>query len=263
LKKLSACGFLLLVSTLLAHAAPASAPRLAAAGALSASAAHAPEPDLPDAPVPQDTSTPQDHVVVPGTRPATPEAIKKRKWSPVIEPGEKIPPMFVRDKLLFPVHEEWRVSTLVPILYAGGYGLINDSDPEYGTDSKAFGERVGATAARQAIARTLSDGLLPIVFHEDPRYFRMAYGSYEHRAEHAIHRIFITQTDAGANTFNFSGVLGNGIAAALTQTYYPSASIRPTVPLKTWGLSLAALGGGNLFEEFWPDFKQKFFHRSQ
>ncbi len=171
--------------------------------------------------------------------------------------------MLVRDKLMFPVHEEGRWTTLVPILYEGGYGLLANSDPEYGTDSKAFGERVGATAARQAMARTLSDGLLPIVFHEDPRYFRMAYGSYKDRAEHAIRRIVITQTDAGAYTFNFSGVLGNGIAAALTQTYYPSASIRPEVPLKTWGLSLAALGGGNLFEEFWPDLKQKLFHLSQ
>ena len=178
----------------------------------------------------------------------------------MVEPGEKIPPMTVRDKLAFPAHEEFRWTTLVPILYSGGYGVLRNSDPKLGTNSDAFGERVGEAALRQGISRELSDSFLPILFHEDPRYYRMAYGSYGARTRHAIRRVFISQKDSGAITFNYSDIVGRGMAAALTQTYYPQASISPKVVFTTWGLSLAALGGGNLFEEFWPDVKHKWFH---
>ena len=49
------------------------------------------------------------------------------------------------------------------------------------------------------------------------------------------------------------------MAAALTQTYYPDASIRPKVVYTTWGYSLVGSASVNLFQEFWPDVKHKFF----
>ncbi len=221
--------------------------------------------NLPDAPPPPPPApappTPPDHVPVPATRPADVESLNQRQWSGVVEPGEKIPPLTVDQKLLFPAHEELRWTTVVPILYSGGYGILRNSHPKYGTNSEAFGERVGIGALRQGISRELSDSFLPILLHEDPRYYRQAYGTYESRTEHAIRRVFISQRDSGAQTFNYADVLGRGMAAALTQTYYPSASIRPSVVFNTWGISLAALGGGNLFEEFWPDVKRKLLHK--
>jgi hypothetical protein len=235
---------------------------LAVVWAAGAAGAHA--QNLPEAPAPpqaQEPTTPATHVPVPATRPSSVAALNRRQWSGVVEPGEKIPPLTVREKLLFPAHEEFRWTTAIPILFSGTYGVLRNSDPKLGTDASAFGERMGESALRQGISRELSDSLLPIAFHEDPRYYRMAYGSYTARTEHAIRRVFLSQRDSGAKTFNFSDVLGRGMGAALTQTYYPQASIRPGVVFKTWGLSLAALGGGNLFEEFWPDVKVKLFHK--
>ncbi len=217
--------------------------------------------NLPDAP---QTATPPTHVAVPATRSSTAEALKRRQWSDVVEPGEKIPPLTFHQKLLFPLHEELQpVYTLVPVLAVAGYGVWRNTDPKLGTDSGGFGERVGEGALRQAISRELSDGLLPIAFHQDPRYFRKAYGSYDARIEHAIARIFITQNDSGAKSVNYSDILGRGMSAALTQTYYPQKSIGSGVVLHTWGVSLLALGGGNLFVEFWPDVKKKVFGKSQ
>ena len=134
--------------------------------------------DLPDAPTPAQTTTPPP---IPGTRPNTSAAVHARRWSDVINPGERIPQLTVRDKLLFPVHEEFRWTTPIPILFDSEYGLLTDSDPKYGTNGAAFGERLGAAALHQATTRVLTDGLLPIVFHEDPRYYRQAYGSYQSR----------------------------------------------------------------------------------
>ena len=219
-------------------------------------------PDAPPPPPPQESSTPSSHVAVPATRPPDVASLNHRQWSTVVEPGEKIPPLTVREKLLFPAHEQLRLGTLFPILFSGEYGNLRNSDPKYGSNGEAFGKRIGAAALRQGISKELSDSLLPILLHEDPRYYRQAYGSYRLRTEHAVQRIFITQRDSGSETFNFSGILGRGMNAALTQTYYPQKSIDTNVVLRTWGVSLAGLGGGNLFKEFWPDVKHKLFHKA-
>ena len=170
--------------------------------------------------------------------------------------------MTVRQKLLLPAHEELSWTTPVAILYSGWYGILRDSDPHYGINLDGWGERVGAAALRQATTRELTDSFLPILFREDPRYYRQAYGSYGSRAEYAATRIFIDRRDSGTQGFNFSDVLGRGMAAALTQTYYPQSSIGTGVVLRSWGISLAALGGTNLFSEFWPDARRKLFHKS-
>ena len=63
--------------------------------------------------------------------------------------------------------------------------------------------------------------------------------------------------DSGKAGFNFSDTLGRGMAAALTQAYYPEQSVHPGVVFRTWGVSLIGSAGVNIFQEFWPDFKKK------
>ncbi len=211
---------------------------------------------LPDAP----PITQPGKVPVPATRPNTPAAIERRRWSGIVEPGETIPALDLKDKLLFPLHEELRPIALLPAVISGGYGILKDSDPRFGTNSEGFGERVGAAALRQGSIRFFSDGLLPALTHEDPRYYRRATGSFTDRSIYAVTRVFLIQRDSGRRGFNFSDIVGRGMAAALTQTYYPEASIGKGVVIRTWGFSLTGLGGVNLFQEFWPDIKHAAFH---
>ena len=217
---------------------------LLAAALPSAALAQQPAPELPTAPP------------VAATRLNTPAAIERRQWSGVVEPGEMIPALTTRDKLFFPLHEQLRPIVILPALIAGGYGVLRDSDPRFGTNSEGFGERVGAAALRQGATRFFSDGLLPAITHEDPRYYRRATGSFSSRSLYAISRVFIVKTDSGRQGFNFSDTLGRGMSAALTQTYYPEASIGKGVVFRTWGFSLSGLGAVNLFQEFWPDIKR-------
>ena len=224
--------------------------------------------NLPDAPPPPplgpQPSTPIAHEPVPATRPGSVEALNKRQWSSIVEPGEKIPPMTAGQKLVFPFHEELRPEySLLPIVLTSEYGNLRGTDPKLGSNGDAFAERVGDSALRQLSTRIFSDGLLPIAFREDPRYYREGYGSYRLRTGYAIRRIFITQSDRGPKELNYSDILGRGMSAALTQAYYPDRSLGGGVVLRSWALSLGALGAGNLFEEFWPDLKHKLLHASQ
>ena len=75
--------------------------------------------------------------------------------------------------------------------------------------------------------------------------------------------MLITRTDSGGQSFDFSDVLGRGMSAALTQTYYPESSIGSSVVLKSWGISLSQLAAVDLFDEFWPDVKRKLLHKAR
>ena len=235
---------------------------LAAGAALAVYSAASRAQTLPDAPGESAALQEPSYVPVPATRPGTPAAIARRQWSTVVEPGETIPPLTVRDKLLYPAHEELLWTTPVAILYSGWYGILRDSDPKFGINAEGWGERVGAAALRQGISRELSDSLLPILLHQDPRYYRKAYGSYGSRGEYAVSRVLFTQRGFGARDFNYSGVIGRGMNAALTETYYPNISVGTGVVLRTWGYSLLASSGTDAFNEFWPDIRRKLFHKS-
>ncbi len=211
---------------------------------------------LPDAPSINAPAT----VPVPATRPNTPEGVARRQWSGIVEPGEIIPPLDAEDKLLFPLHEEVRPIAIVPILISGFDGAWRNTDPRYGTNTAGIGERMGAAALRQASIRVLSDGLLPAVFREDPRYYRRGIGSVSARSLYAVSRVFVTQRDSGKRGFDFSNSLGRGMAAALTQTYYPETSMTKRVVFQTWSISLGGLGGIYVFDEFLPDLKQSLLH---
>lgn len=209
---------------------------------------------LPEAPVVHEPEAPMVHESEPGH-------YSKSKWFGVVDPDEKIPPLYTRDKMMFWLHEEIQPQSLLPALTSAGWGNLVDSDPQYGTDSAAFGERLGAAALRQASFRFFSDSLLPTLTHEDPRYFRKGYGPIKERGEYAAERVFVAQRDDGSHGFNISDVLGRAMGGALTMMYYPRPSANVGVAAKTWGVSLAGLAGVNLFEEFWPDISDRVFRR--
>lgn len=204
---------------------------------------------MPDAPRPVDPSV------------NTPAAVQKRKWSDIAEPGEKVPPLYVKDKLLFPLHEELRVPGWFSAFFSSGWGQLVDSAPRYGVDSGAYGQRLGAAAIRDLSMRTFSDGVLPALLHEDPRYYRKVDGSILHRGLYAASRVFEGQRDSGKAGFNTSVIVGHGMASALTMAYYPDKSANGRVVFETWGFSLLGAAGGNIWSEFWPDTRNRLFHR--
>lgn len=200
----------------------------------------------PDAQAPPAKADPQ------AASPITHAPYQKRKWAQYVDPGEKIPALYPDDKWVFWLHEEARVSSAFPAFLSAGYGQLTDT-PDYGTDSGAFGERVGAAFIRQATMRFFCSSFFPVFTHEDPRYFRKASGSYLGRAGWAAERAIITQRDRGSHNFNYSDIFGHLAASALTPLYYPDKSANVHVVMQTWATSIAGAAGNNLFLEFVPD----------
>jgi len=113
-----------------------------------------------------------------------------------------------------------------------------------------------ATSESRAL---LSKYLLPVVFHQDPRYHRIEEGGVIRRGWYAASRVLITRTDDGRSTFNTSHILGALGSRTMANAYLPSRD-------RTWGHTLESTGsvllddmGRNLLREFGPDLKSKFF----
>ncbi len=175
------------------------------------------------------------------------------KWDVTINKGEKVRPFTRRDKLHFAFEQEWSPFTIFEAAYSAGYEHLRDTDPHFGSDSAGYGERFGAAMFRQGTYRLFGEGVFPAVFHEDPRYYRVADGSFGHRTIQSVLQVLVSHRDDGSRGFAYSTVLGEAVSNSLPLTFYPQASVRAKVAVVGTGISLGDDALLKLFREFAPD----------
>ena len=79
------------------------------------------------------------------------------------------------------------------------------NDPSsWGQGWGAYGKRYGASFADNSIGTYMTTAVFPSLLHEDPRYYQLGKGSFSHRAYYAMNRLFVSRTDAGSSSFNYS-----------------------------------------------------------
>jgi len=175
-----------------------------------------------------------------------------------IEPSQTAQPLASADKVLFGVHQLMSPYLLLTIATAAGYEQAANGSPNYGTNVGAYGQRLGAAAIRDATQDILSDSIMAAVLHEDPRYYVMGSGRNPVvRAAYAVSRVFVTRSDGGAATPNYSLLSGYAGAAALENAYYPPDNHGFTETAKSFGSSLGGAAFSNVVREFLPDILHK------
>ena len=181
-----------------------------------------------------------------------------RKYAQVIEPEETARQFTSSDKMMFSFAEVDRPITLLPALYSASYEQRFNTDPKYGHDAGAFGEKFGASMLRSAGVRVFSDGIFASAFHQDPHYYRIGEGSVIHRGVRSAMQALVRRGDDGTSQINFSGIGGRAASAALTVAYYPEPSITAAVVASTFLISIATDAGGDLLLEFIPSAAHRF-----
>lgn len=139
--------------------------------------------------------------------------------------------------------------------FAALYQLENDH-PQFGQGVKGYASRLGTAYADQVIGNMMTEGFMPVVFHEDPRYFRMDHGKVSTRLFYAVSRIFVTKTDSGHETFNFSEIIGNGMAAGIGLAYYKDSRDFGDYA-QNWMTACGTDAFSQVLKEFWPDIKRR------
>ncbi len=158
-------------------------------------------------------------------------------------------------------------SSVDPVTFAvaflvAGYHEALDDDPGFRWGIEGYGRRTGAAYLDAFDGTMLGNGLLPIVFRQDPRYFRLGHGTATHRVLYAMATSFICKHDnTGKWEPNYSNVLGNIAAGAISNLYYPDQNTGIGLTISN-GMIVTAEGmAGGVFAEFWPDLSRKFLHR--
>jgi hypothetical protein len=139
--------------------------------------------------------------------------------------------------------------------FAGLYQLQNQN-PSFGQGMAGFARRYATSYSDQVIGNMMTEGFMPTMLHQDPRYFRRSTGSVKSRLGYALTRIFVCKDDTGKWKFNGSELLGNSAAVAISNAYYPDTrTVHENV--EKLGLQLLTDAISQVAKEFWPDVKRR------
>ena len=181
-----------------------------------------------------------------------------RPFVKLVAAGLHAPPQHASDKLRLGFREAVTPYAMLGWPLSAGWSHLIDSSPNYGTNSEAFAQRLGAAAALNSSKEIFSDAILAAVFHQDPRYYQRGPGhKLLHRTVYAATRPVIGRTDGGRTIPNYAFIFGTGGAAALTRTYYPDRNVSGAQFARTWATSLGGSALGYLVSEFGGEIIQK------
>lgn len=136
-------------------------------------------------------------------------------------------------------------------------GLALRSDPELGTGMSGYGSYYWHNYVDGVSGTFFTEAIVPVLTHEDPRYFTLGHGGFFRRTEYALSRTFLTKNDSGGITFNWSEVGGNLLEAGLSNAYYPAQERTISQTMQNWGVQMESAALNNLAKEFWPDVRRK------
>ena len=139
------------------------------------------------------------------------------------------------------------------IVNAAGAAIqqADNAFPAYGQGAAGYGKRLGANVADFTAATYLGGAIIPSLLHQDPRYFYKGTGTVRRRALYAVGAAFVCRGDNGKWQPNFSSVLGDLAAGAVSNAYYPAASRNgASLTFENGGLSIVGDAVGNLLQEF-------------
>lgn len=148
--------------------------------------------------------------------------------------------------------------TIEPVTFIGaafdaGLAQGEDNDPSFGQGSAGYAKRYGAALADSVSTGFLHTYFFPVVFRQDPRYYRKLEGNAAGRFGHALAHVFVAESDAGRKTFNFSEWLGTTSSVVLSNTYHPGNSRGIGPACQRIGVSIAWDAGFDVLREFWPE----------
>jgi len=169
-------------------------------------------------------------------------------------------PITAREKFVIASQDSFDRGTIVLAAAFAGTSQWTNANKSFGQGAAGFGRYFGTSYADFVIGDYMTEGIFPTILKQDPRYFRRGVGSGRSRLGYAAGQIFWTHANTGRGQFNYSEILGNSTAVAISNAYYPeNRDVRDAVT--KLGVQIAVDMTANILKEFWPDLDRKFFHK--
>jgi len=161
-------------------------------------------------------------------------------------------PLTWKQKFSFAARGTFDPVAMIGVGLAAGIEQANNSFPGYGQGAAGYSKRYAAKFVDGRTSDFLTHAVFPSVFHQDPRYYYQGSGTVKSRFVHAVSSAFVTRSDSGRTEPNYSYLLGDTSAAALSNLYYPQANRGAHLVFTNAAVGLAGRVGGNLLREFLP-----------
>jgi hypothetical protein len=160
------------------------------------------------------------------------------------------PPMQAKQKFKLGIRSIIDPVSFLSVAGIAGAEQYKDIFPAYGGGIEGYGKRYGAALANHVSGTLLGRAVYPSIFHQDPRYFYKGKGGIRSRALYAIAAAVITRGDNGRWQPNYSHILGNFSAAAISNLYYPASDRGASLVLFNGLADIGANAASNLIREF-------------
>ena len=130
-------------------------------------------------------------------------------------------PLSTKEKFQIARQDSFDRGTVILAAAFAGDAQLTNADRPFGQGVTGYARYFGASYGDFVIGNYMSEAIYPILLHQDPRYFRRGIGSGWSRLGYSIGQIFWTHTDSDRTQFNYSEILGNSAAVAISEAYYP------------------------------------------
>ncbi len=160
-------------------------------------------------------------------------------------------PLNTRQKFYLATKSRTDPFILLPTAIRAGIETGRDTYPGWGQDAASYGKRFAAAYGDALFGRFIGAAILPSIFHQDPRYFYMGPAQpTSSRFWHAISSGVVARGDNGRPQPNYSHILGNASAGALSTVYHPAGTSAGSLAARNaiFGVAGGALQG--LVREF-------------
>jgi hypothetical protein len=176
------------------------------------------------------------------------------QYAPALTPGQKFN-LMIRN-----------YATPFPYLAAGfqaGISQAANNFEGYGQGAAGYGKRFGSALADGFNSGFFSNYFYPVLFKQDPRYFRFGSGyAKKRRMWSVLEQEFVTKKDSDRSpVFSYSNVLGALTAGSISNAYYPQEERGFGLTMSRTAVSFGWGMVGNFVLEFWPDISGRLFHK--
>jgi len=176
-------------------------------------------------------------------------------YAPALTPGQKLELSVLSYKTVFPY---------LAAGFQAGLSQASNSFEGYGQGGSGYGKRFGSALLDGVDSSFFSNFFYPVLFKQDPRYFRLGEGTIKRRIWYCIEQEFVTKKDSDRSpTFSYSNVLGGLTAGSISNAYYPQEERGFGLTMSRTAISFGWGMVGNFVLEFWPDMSKGLLHKNK
>jgi hypothetical protein len=144
------------------------------------------------------------------------------------------------------------------IVVFSGVSVAANAHSAYGPGFDGWGRLIGYSLTEDIQGEFTGTFLLPVVFHEDPRYHRMGSGRpFLLRAKHALIHTVVTQHDDGSLMPNYATLINYPLSAEISNLYVPGVGVNAPDTFKRVAVGYATDPVGAIVAEFLPDVAKR------